>query len=155
MKTRITFVIAVAAMTLAGCSTPQEASESASATTSAPTTTEATAETTATAAEESKSNIPEPMPQGTFELITDEGTKFTFDLPTPASDPRVADIEAFRKKAETAPVSYIVADVDNRQGEESVNMYSVSVFDPDGKKYEFGISNRIRCGCRTDLHNRL
>lgn len=46
-------------------------------------------------------------------------------------------MEAFRVKAGAAPVSYLVADVDNRQGTDFINMYSVSAFDQAGRKYTF------------------
>jgi hypothetical protein len=49
----------------------------------------------------------------------------------------VAKLEAFRKKAGGEPVSYLVADVDNRKGTAMVNMYQVSAFDAEGKEYTF------------------
>ncbi|WP_420178535.1 hypothetical protein [Paenarthrobacter sp. TA1.8] len=49
----------------------------------------------------------------------------------------MSEIEAFRVKAGAAPVSYVVADVDNRAGRGSINMFKVTAFDPEGKKYEF------------------
>lgn len=36
-----------------------------------------------------------------------------------------------------APVSYLVADMDNRKGNGSLNMYRVSAFDQEGRKYTF------------------
>ncbi|MEI2278994.1 hypothetical protein OHC50_16135 [Paenarthrobacter ilicis] len=77
------------------------------------------------------------MPAGVFDLVAKTGGIVRFTLPTPASDPAVADIEAFRKKTGAAPVSYIVADVDNRNGIDSINMYRVSAYDADGKEYSF------------------
>lgn len=35
------------------------------------------------------------------------------------------------------PVSYLVADVDNREGTEYINMYMVSAFDKEGRQYSF------------------
>jgi hypothetical protein len=49
----------------------------------------------------------------------------------------VAAIEAFRVKAGAAPVSYLVADVDNRKGAELVNMYMVSAFNDEGRQFTF------------------
>lgn len=82
---------------------------------------------------------PEPsaMPAGEFKLTTEAGAEITFTLPTPPTDPAVKDIEAFRVKAGADPVSYLVADVDNRKGMERVNMYQVSAFDEDGRQYTF------------------
>jgi hypothetical protein len=77
------------------------------------------------------------MPAGVFDLVAKTGGIVRFTLPTPASDPAVADIEAFRKKTGAAPVSYIVADVDNRSGTEVINMYKVSAYDAEGREYAF------------------
>jgi hypothetical protein len=58
-------------------------------------------------------------------------------LPTPATDPAVAAIEAYRVKVGATPVSYLVADVDNRKGTEPVDMYMVSAFDKEGRQFTF------------------
>jgi hypothetical protein len=71
-------------------------------------------------------------------LDTQSGTKITFKLPTPVTDPALAKLEAFRKKAGGKPVSYIVADVDNRNGTEPVNMYQINALDKEGREYTFG-----------------
>jgi hypothetical protein len=71
-------------------------------------------------------------------LDTQSGAKITFKLPTPVTDPALAKLEAFRKKAGGKPVSYIVADVDNRNGTEPVNMYQINAFDKEGREYTFG-----------------
>ncbi|PTT66829.1 hypothetical protein, partial [Arthrobacter sp. HMWF013] len=68
---------------------------------------------------------------------TKSGADITFNLPTPATDPAVADLEAYRVKVNGAPVSYLVADVDNRKGTERVNMYQVSAFNQEGRQYTF------------------
>lgn len=77
------------------------------------------------------------MPAGDFELTTQSGAEITFTLPTPPTDPAVAELEAFRDKAGGAPVTYLVAKVDNREGSEPVNMYMVAVFDEEGRQYTF------------------
>jgi hypothetical protein len=77
------------------------------------------------------------MPAGPYSLITASGAEITFALPTPATDPAVAAIEAYRVKVGAAPVSYLVADVDNRKGTEPVNMYMVSAFDDKGRQFTF------------------
>lgn len=77
------------------------------------------------------------LPAGKFKLTTQSGAQITFTLPTPATDPSVADFEAYRADVGGAPVSYLVADVDNRKGTAFVNMYRVDAFDAEGKKYSF------------------
>lgn len=77
------------------------------------------------------------MPAGAYVAVAKTGGTIRFTLPTPSSDPAVADIEAFRKKTGAAPVTYLVADVDNRKGTEQINMYGVSAYDADGKEYAF------------------
>lgn len=77
------------------------------------------------------------MPAGDFELTTKSGAEITFTLPTPATDPAVAKLEEFRDKAGGAPVTYLVASVDNRQGTEPVKIYMVAVFDEEGRQYTF------------------
>lgn len=77
------------------------------------------------------------LPAGKFKLTTKSGAEITFTLPTPATDPSVADFEAYRAEVGGAPVSYLVADVDNRKGTAFVNMYRVDAFDAEGKKYSF------------------
>lgn len=77
------------------------------------------------------------LPAGKFKLATASGADITFTLPTPATDPAVAELEAYRVKVNGAPVSYLVADVDNRKGADRVNMYMVSAFDEEGRQYTF------------------
>ncbi|MFE4197265.1 hypothetical protein ACFRJ9_15485 [Paenarthrobacter sp. NPDC056912] len=83
------------------------------------------------------------MPAGAYDAVAKTGGTIRFTLPTPASDPAVADIEAFRKKTGAAPVSYIVADVDNRNGTTPINMYRVSAYDADGKEYSFAWAETV------------
>lgn len=77
------------------------------------------------------------LPAGKFKLTTISGADITFTLPTPATDPAVKALETYRKKMGGAPVSYLVADVDNRKGTKAVNMYMVSAFDAEGIQYTF------------------
>lgn len=125
---RSTFALPVVALlAVAGCSAP--------AAQDAPT----TGPTTAAAA--SPPTTPTPtataLPAGTFKLTTVSGADITFTLPTPATDPELAELEAYRVKAGGAPVSYLVADVDNRKGTAAVDMYMVSAFNEEGRQYTF------------------
>ena len=77
------------------------------------------------------------LPAGKFKLTTLSGAEVTFTLPTPATHPAVKDLEALRVKAGGKPVSYLVAEVDNRKGTERVNMYQVDAFSEDGAQFQF------------------
>lgn len=77
------------------------------------------------------------LPTGPYKLTTASGAEITFTLPTPASDPAVAELEAYRVKTGGPPVSYLVADVDNRKGIVPVNMYMVSAYDEEGRQFTF------------------
>lgn len=80
---------------------------------------------------------PTTLPAGKFKLTTISGAEIKFTLPTPATDPAVKDLEAYRAKTKGEPVTYLVADVDNRKGTDMVNMYQVNAFDKDGRQYTF------------------
>ncbi|MFE5837218.1 hypothetical protein [Arthrobacter sp. NPDC056493] len=81
---------------------------------------------------------PTLLPAGKFQLNTQSGAKITFELPTPATDPALAKLEAYREKTGGKPVTYVVADVDNRNGTEMLNMYQINAFDKEGREYIFG-----------------
>jgi len=77
------------------------------------------------------------IPAGRYELTTASGADISFTLPTPATDPALAAIEAYRVKVGAAPVSYLVADVDNSKGTVPVTMYMVSAFNEEGRQFTF------------------
>ena len=77
------------------------------------------------------------MEPGEYEIYSMEGAHIVFDLPSDPSSDELTEIEQYRKDVQADPVTYIVADVDNREGTDSVNLYEVNVFDEDGNKYEF------------------
>ena len=84
------------------------------------------------------------MEAGEYEVYSMDGAHITFDLPADPEDEALQEIEQYRKDVQADPVTYIVADVDNRGGSNSVDMYQVAVFDEDGNKYEFSeVSNYI------------
>lgn len=111
---------------------------------SAPTTAPA-ASTPADAGTASAEATPAPavLPARKFTLNTRAGAKITFELPTPATDPALAKLEAFREKMGGKPVSYVVADVDNRTGSEPVKMYQINAFDKEGREYTFGAVTEV------------
>ncbi len=87
--------------------------------------------------------VEEPAPSpvvggpGTYEFEY-LGTTATLEVPTATSDARLADVEAYRQEAGAAEVSYVVADVDNTNGTENINMYQIVVVTEDGQQVEFG-----------------
>jgi len=121
MKHLTITVLSAAALALSSCAAP-----AASTPAPAPVTAEVTPTPTTTT-----------LPAGKFKLTTLSGADITFTLPTPATHPAVKAIEAYRVKTGGAPVSYLVAEVDNRKGTDFVNMYRVNAFDADGKEYTF------------------
>src|SRR5690625_7536366 len=66
-----------------------------------------------------------------------EGAHIVFDLPSDPSSDELTEIEQYRETVKADPATYIIADVDNREGTDSASMRSISVFDEDGKEYEF------------------
>jgi len=121
MKHLTIATFAAAALALSSCAAP-----AASTPAPAPVTAEVTPTPTATT-----------LPAGKFKLTTLSGADITFTLPTPATHPAVKGLEALRVKAGGAPVSYLVAEVDNRKGTERVNMYQVDAFSEDGAQFQF------------------
>jgi len=84
------------------------------------------------------------MEPGEYEVYSMDGAHITFDLPADPEDEALQEIEQYRQGVQAEPVTYIIADVDNRDGADSVDMYQVAVFDEDGNKYEFSeVSNYI------------
>ncbi|MCQ6270477.1 hypothetical protein M8J71_08275 [Pseudarthrobacter sp. R1] len=80
---------------------------------------------------------PGAVPAASYGLTTASGARITFTLPTPVVDPAVAAIDAYRAKVGAAPVSYLVADVDNRAGTAPVNLYTVNAFSEEGRQSTF------------------
>jgi hypothetical protein len=80
-----------------------------------------------------------PMPVST---ILRPG-KYRFNAATGATGmmeipaPPVAEIEELRSLVNEAPVTYLTAVVDNRQGSVAINMDSVSIFTPEGAEYRY------------------
>lgn len=120
-------------LTGAGCSSGQQtAAEEPPARSAEPTTVEPTPETTADErAPQSSSTRP-----GRFSTLTGAGAIISIDIPVRASDPRVADIEQARSVAQAPPLTYLVADVDNRNGSGDVVMEYVVVLTGDGTAVE-------------------
>lgn len=78
-----------------------------------------------------------PAPRQNYKLTTASGAEISLLLPAPHTDMAVTAIEAYRVKAGADPVSYLVADVDNRNGSIPVDMYMVNVADDQGRQLTF------------------
>jgi hypothetical protein len=74
---------------------------------------------------------------GHYKLTTESGADISLTMPAPATDPAVEAIEAYRTKIGAAPVSYLIADVDNQRGTAPIDMYMVNVFDEQGRQLSF------------------
>lgn len=131
MKKFAAGIVAATALALSACSAPSAGPDG-------------TGQPEATTPATSATPTATTLPAGKFELSTRTGAKIKFTLPTPATDPALAKLEAYRKKVGGKPVLYVVADVDNRQGTEGAGIYQLDAFDKDGKKYTFStVTNAI------------
>ncbi|MGX9900142.1 hypothetical protein ACW0JT_09905 [Arthrobacter sp. SA17] len=80
-----------------------------------------------------------PMPASTIlrpgKYRFNAATGATGTMEVPAQP--VPEIEELRNMVKEAPVTYLTAVVDNRQGSVSINMDSVSIFTPEGAEYRY------------------
>lgn len=107
-------------LALAGCSQPQETDDAKPASTP-----------------EETQEGPTVYKPGAYEYDNGEGT-VTFQIPaTEADAPEIAEVEQLREALKAPKVAYIAGDIDNRNGTEQLDPYSVYLYDKDGKKYEF------------------
>lgn len=82
-------------------------------------------------------NDSETVGHGTFKVHSMTGAEIEFDLPTSSDNEAIQEIEEYRQTMrDDKEVTYVVIDVDNRDGTTEVGA-GLSVFDPDGNKYEF------------------
>lgn len=78
-----------------------------------------------------------PLTEEPFFASTMTGALITMTMDAQAeSNEEIAWLEQYRQDAGGDPVSYILSDVDNRDGSEPINMYSTTMYDQDGKSYE-------------------
>ncbi|WP_122940940.1 hypothetical protein [Brachybacterium sp. EE-P12] len=69
--------------------------------------------------------------------VTGAQITMTMDAQPDASE-EIAWLEQYREDAGGEPVSYILSDVDNRDGSEPINMYNISVYDEEGLEWACG-----------------
>src|SRR5690625_1788317 len=87
-----------------------------------------------------------------------EGAHIVFDLPSDPSSDELTEIEEYRKTVKADPATYIIADIDNREGTDSASVRCVSVFDEVGKENELTEADTVimdwagiyRIDCETD-----
>ena len=87
---------------------------------------------------------PPPMPAGEYTAQAEAGGTIVMQIPADPADETLTEIEAYREAVNAEPVTYLIADVDNRQGHESIRMRNVYIYDKDGNEYQFsGVSEYI------------
>lgn len=69
----------------------------------------------------------------TFEY---EGATGNILVPTPTTDPRLAEFESYRKLANGAPATYFVVEVDNMNGSENLNLYHAAITTDTGAQFD-------------------
>lgn len=127
---RIPAILSITALALAGCGTSEAEPDE-------PQSREEAQQEYADMLESGEAQGPPPMPAGEFELQASQGTHITFELPTDPAHEDLAAIEEYRETVNVEPVTYIVVDVDNRQGTDGVTLPQLNVYDEDGTEYEF------------------
>lgn len=70
---------------------------------------------------------------GTYTFESLDGAVGTLNVPGAAP----ADLEELRAVAGSEPVTYLTGNLDNREGSESFDVYTISVYDMEGNKYDY------------------
>jgi hypothetical protein len=74
-----------------------------------------------------------------FFASTVTGAQITMTMDAQSGDSEeIAWLEQYREDVGGAPVSYVLSDVDNRDGSELINMYNISVYDEEGLEWACG-----------------
>jgi hypothetical protein len=77
--------------------------------------------------------VPTVLRPGKYRFNAATGATGTMEIPAPP----VPEIEEIRTTVNEAPVTYLTAVVDNRQGSVAITMNSVSIFTPEGAEYRY------------------
>lgn len=163
MKTRklaLAAIVAAAAITMAGCSA-SPAPAPATSPAAAPAEDSLPAETVPVESAQDTAvpndAMPEFFEQGDFYFVTNVNVVGKFTIP----GKKPSDLESLRKAASGSAVSYLEVKLDARQATDGANMYSLTMFDPAGKKYVFSQVNETISKWRdlndpddVDLYNR-
>lgn len=130
-------IIAIAALALVGCGSTETTSDE-------PQSAEEAQQEYADQLESGEAQGPPPMPAGEYEAYAEAGGHIVMEIPASTDDELIAEIEDYREQIGAEPVTYLIADVDNRQGHESIGMRNVYIYDKDGNEYQFsGVSEYI------------
>ena len=121
--------LSVAALLLSGCASEGQAG-SASETVAA---SETANEPGASDFADIGDSAPQTMSQGSFMFESPDGATGTVKVPGEAP----ADIEELRTMSGADPVTYLTGTLDNRRGSEVFDVYTISVYDPEGNEYMY------------------
>lgn len=99
------------------------------------------------------------MVPGAYEFDVPSGGKGAIAIP---GEP-VAEFESLRNLVKGEPVTYLTGTVDNRDGTEAVNMYSVRIYTPEGEELEYKtadtyadeLRNMLPADAPSDTYNRF
>lgn len=121
--------LGIVALLLTGCGESLEPSSEVAAqppTATAPPTIPGPAGTT---------TAPEPLVfrPGSYTFESDGGGTGTIEAP--GAPP--AELEALREQAGAEPVTYLTGHFDNRDGTTSFDVYTITVYDPEGNAYDY------------------
>lgn len=128
--------LSIALLLLTGCASDTEpAAEPAVETTAqaTPTQTPVVSEPSPLPEETTEEPAPETMGPGAYTFQADTGGAGTLNVPGEAP----ADLEALREQAGAEPVTYLTGNFDNRAGTESFDVYTITIYDPEGNAYEY------------------
>ena len=129
-------ILAVLALTLVGCGSTQAEEEPQNA--------EEAQQQYKDMLESGEAQGPRPMPAGEYTAQAEAGGTIVMQIPASTDDELISQIEAYREAVNAEPVTYLTADVDNRQGHESIGMRNAYIYDNDGNEYQFsGLSEYI------------
>lgn len=84
-----------------------------------------------------------PSPSATEEAVTLGPGSFTFETPSGATGTLEVpgapnpDIESMRVEVGAPEVTYLTGNLDNRAGSEAFDVYTISVYDMEGNKYDY------------------
>ena len=129
-------ILTVLALALTGCGTTQANDE--------PQTAEEAQQQYKDMLDSDEAQGPPPMPAGEYTAQAEAGGTIVMQIPANTDNELISQIEAYREAVNADPVTYLTADVDNRQGHESIGMRNVYIYDKDGNEYQFsGVSEYI------------
>jgi len=120
--------LGIAALAFTGCSTEN---------TNEPQSAEEAQQQYADMLESGDAQGPPPMPAGEYKATAEAGGTILMQIPADPTDETLAEIEEYREATGAEPVTYLLADVDNRQGTDHIGMRNVYIYDEDGTEYQF------------------